>query len=68
MPDPSFLTPEMFSMLVNNGLGGLSLILLFQVNARLGRLSSVANQHNQRIAALEKKCGLDTPPQPIEGI
>jgi hypothetical protein len=60
MTDTAFLTPEMFAMLVNNGLGGIAVILLFHVNARLGRLANIADDHERRLRALERRAGVDT--------
>lgn len=48
-------------MLVNNGLGGIAVILLFHVNARLGRIANAANDHERRLRALEKRAGVDSP-------
>lgn len=54
----NFLTPEMFSMLVNNGMGGVALILLWQVNQRLSRVINVMQDHERRISGLENKNGI----------
>jgi hypothetical protein len=57
--DPSFLTPEMFASLVNNGLGGVAVILLFQVNARMGRIVAIISDHETRISILERRNGIE---------
>lgn len=48
-----FLTPEMFALLVNNGLGGVAVIMLFHVNSRLARIVSIISDHEVRISKLE---------------
>ena len=53
IPDAHFLTPEMFASLVNNGLGGLAVLMLWQVNARLARIMSIISDHEVRISKLE---------------
>lgn len=53
------LTPEMLSLLLNNGLGGVAVVLLFQVNARLGRLASVAVDHERRLLVVERRAGIE---------
>lgn len=53
MVEPTFLTPEMLASLVNNGLGGVAVVLLFQVNARVARIVSIISDHETRIARLE---------------
>lgn len=58
MPD-HFLTPEMFASLVNNGLGGLAVVLLFQVNARIARLVAIISDHEIRITILERRSGIE---------
>ena len=58
MADPAFLTPEMFAMLVNNGLGGVAVVLLFQVNARLARIVGIISDHETRISLLERRSGI----------
>jgi hypothetical protein len=56
MPD-HFLTPEMFASLVNNGLGGVAVVLLFQVNARLSRIVGIIADHETRLTILERRNG-----------
>ena len=56
MPE-HFLTPEMFASLVNNGLGGVAVLLLFQVNARLARIVGIISDHETRITLLERRGG-----------
>jgi hypothetical protein len=63
MNDPSFLTPEMLASLINNGLGGLAIVLLLQVNARLGRIASIASDHERRLQTLERRAGVESPAQ-----
>ena len=52
MPD-HFFTPELFASLVNNGLGGIAVLMLFQVNSRLARIVSIISEHEARISKLE---------------
>lgn len=59
IPDAHFLTPELFASLVNNGLGGLAIVLLFQVNARLTRIVGIITDHETRISNLERRNGID---------
>ena len=58
MPDPHFLTPEMFAALINNGLGGVAVVLLFQVNVRLARIVGIISDHETRITILERRGGI----------
>ena len=51
--EATMLTPEMFALLVNNGLGGVAVIMLFQVNSRLARIVSIISDHEVRISKLE---------------
>lgn len=48
-----FLTPEMFALLINNGLGGIAVIMLFHVNSRLARIVAIISDHEVRISKLE---------------
>ena len=53
MSDAAFLTPEMLAMLINNGLGGVAVILLFRVNQHLAEMLRTDESHERRIASLE---------------
>lgn len=53
-----FITPELFASLINNGLGGLAIVLLFQVNARLARIVGIISDHETRITILERRGGI----------
>lgn len=59
IPDVHFLTPELFASLINNGLGGLAIVLLYQVNARLSRIVGIITDHESRISNLERRGGID---------
>ena len=59
MTDPAFLTPEMFAMLVNNGLGGIAVILLFRVNSQLAQMTRVDDDHERRLRTLERRSGIE---------
>ena len=53
MPDSSFLTPEMFAMLVNNGLGGVAVVLLFRVNQQIAQMIATDANHELRLKMVE---------------
>lgn len=59
IPDAHLLTPELFASLINNGLGGLAIVLLFQVNARLTRIVGIITDHETRITNLERRSGIE---------
>lgn len=48
------LTPEMLVALLNNGLGGLAIVLLLRVNQQLAQMTKTDDDHEMRLGKLEK--------------
>lgn len=62
MNDPTMLlTPEMLSMLANNGFSGMAVLLLMVAIGKLNKIGAVVQEHESRLRALEKKNNIDEP-------
>ena len=49
------LTPEMIATLVNNGLGGVAIIMLFNVSNKISRITERQRDHETRLRTIERR-------------